>query len=385
MKEVCGSTSAKLIFSVAASVFVAVLAALYVSRFLPGSPLADATPVESSSPIIYGNGTGPFDFQEAANRILPTVVSINATIERDTFIPGRTVEQLSGSGSGVIVSADGYIVTNAHVVRDPSIKTRPKPADRVRVRTADGRGFTAEVVGIDQLSDLAVLKVEGNDLPSARFGDSSALDIGEWVIAIGNPLGYNNTLTAGVVSSKGRTIETSSGSLIIDSIQTDAAINRGNSGGALCNIQGEVVGINSAIPTQQSVGIGFAIPSNHVQRVVRDIQDYGYVRYGVPGMTFLDTWSLSIERDRQKVMSRVETEKEPPSYGLIVLSAHDDKPAKQAGIKPFDVIMEFDGKRLYRRNEFYAILAEKAPGDEVEFVVWSAGSTRTIKLTLAEL
>jgi len=154
-----------------------------------------------------------------------------------------------GSGAGVLVDPAGYVITNAHVVRDPRSRTTVQAADSIRVHTSDGKGYDATVVGFDELSDIAVLKVDAKNLVPAVFGDSDDIEVGEWVLAVGNQLGFDNSVSVGIVSSKGRWFDTQSDSILIDAIQTDATINRGNSGGALCNSQGEVIGINSSIAT----------------------------------------------------------------------------------------------------------------------------------------
>lgn len=371
--------SALLIFVV---VFGGVFGALWLDRRLapPGSTglfqRANAS----------GNGadrSATFDFTSAAQKAVPSVVSIDAAMNYVSII-GETRLTPTGSGSGVVVQADGYIVTNAHVVRDPVNRGRIVGADIVKVRTSDGKGYDAKIVGIDPTSDLAVLKVEGANLVPATFGDSESIQIGDWVIAVGNQLGFDNSVSVGVVSSKNRWLNTDE-SVLIDAIQTDATINRGNSGGALCNLAGEVVGINSSIATLGGVasGVGFAIPAKHVNRVVRDLIEHGFVRYASLGATiFPPTFSLSVPQDRHNLAEWAGSATEPPDHGVVVDSVQDGSPAASAKIKQFDVLLELDGRKIYSNIDYVRATMEKRPGDEVEIKVWTKGQTRTLKVTL---
>jgi S1-C subfamily serine protease len=370
--------SGLLLFAV---MFCGVFAALWVDRSL-----------ESRKPVMTvgadtGPGTevgGPFDFTEASRRVMPSVVSIDTINHTESFL-GESISQPGGSGSGVVVQADGYIVTNAHVVRDPNNRMSVVAADIVKVRTSDGRGYDAKVVGIDALSDLAVIKIEGASLVAATFGDSDQLQIGDWVLAVGNQLGFDNSVSVGVVSSKNRWISTSDDSVLIDAIQTDATINKGNSGGALCNSRGEVIGINSSIATFQGVsaGVGFAVPSKHVGRAVNDLIDYGFVRYAVLGIELMGPQlSLAIPRDRQ-LLAEVTKSKEPPSYGVVVAVSDPALPAYKAGVRELDVILEVDGRRMESNIDFVRATMEKNPGDEVEIKLWSRGRTKTVNVELA--
>ncbi len=372
--------SGLLLFAV---VFLGVFAALWVNKALEARPPAMTVGADTGPGTEAG---GPFDFTEASRRVMPSVVSIDTSVRSDSFF-GDGIVRPGGSGSGVVVQADGYIVTNAHVVRafDPNDKVSVVAANIVKVRTSDGRGYDAKVIGIDSLSDLAVIKVEGASLIPATFGDSDQIQIGDWVLAVGNQLGFDNSVSVGVVSSKNRWLSTSDDSVLIDAIQTDAAINRGNSGGALCNSRGEVIGINSSIATLQGVssGVGFAVPSKHVGRVVNDLIDYGFVRYAILGVELVGPQlSLAVPRDRQ-VIAEITGSKEPPSYGVMVSRCDQALPAYKAGVREFDVILEIDGRRMESNIDFVRATMEKNPGDEVEIKLWSRGRTKTVNVELA--
>lgn len=370
--------TALLLFAV---VFAGVFGALWLDRALQARrPVMNVPTGQASS----NPGNGPFDFTEAARRVMPSVVSIDTIVRSASFF-GDDIMQPGGSGSGVVVQSDGYIVTNAHVVRDPNNKMQVVPADVVKVRTSDGRGYDAKVVAIDVLSDLAVIKVEGASLVPATFGDSDQIQIGDWVVAVGNQLGFDNSVSVGVVSSKNRWLGTTDESVLIDAIQTDATINRGNSGGALCNTQGEVVGINSSIATLRGVssGVGFAVPSKQVGRIVNDLIDHGFVRYAVLGVELAaPSLSLAIPRDRQ-LIAELANSTEPPNYGVVVAKSDPALPAAKAGIREFDVILELDGRRMESNIDYVRATMEKDPGDKVEIKYWSRGQTKTINVTLA--
>ncbi len=312
-----------------------------------------------------------------------SVVSIDTAINQGSLL-GESQMIVTGSGSGVVFQADGYIVTNAHVVRNPNYRGTVKPVDVVTVRTKSEQGYDAKVVGIDEVSDLAVIKVENASLTPATLGDSDRIQVGDWVMAVGNQLGFDNSVSVGVVSSKNRWIETPDDAILIDAIQTDAAINRGNSGGALCNTSGEVIGINSTIATYGGVssGVGFAIPVSHVKRVVKEILEKGYVEYAVLGIEPASpTFSLAVPQDRQSLSLLVDGH-EPPSMGLLVVNSFPGLPAAKAGIKQYDVILELNGRRINSNIDYIRAIMEKHPGDEVEIKLWSMGKTKTIKATL---
>ncbi|MFW5697492.1 MAG: S1C family serine protease [Fimbriimonadaceae bacterium] len=330
-----------------------------------------------------GQGERPsFDFTGAAETIMPSVVSIDTLVEgRDLF--GR-IRRQEGSGSGVIISSDGYIVTNNHVIEG---------ARNVNVNLIDGRSYEAEVIGTVPRVDLAVLQIPDEDLTPAVFADGEPR-VGQWVLAVGNPFGYENTLSVGVLSSSGRSLPptpTRRGQdlvLLTELLQTDAAINPGNSGGALANADGELIGINTAIAnvTGASVGIGFAIPASRVQRVVDDIVRYGYVRYGYLGVSVYQQPGLMQNRAvREELGERAEGDEEPPTFGALVETVEEGSAAARAGIGPLDVIMRIDGERITDNVDLLSSLFEKEPNAEVSIQVWSDGEVKTLTARLQEM
>lgn len=321
-------------------------------------------------------GTVP-DFRAAAKKVMPSVVSIDTLGERTNWFNESVIVPL-GAGSGVIISSDGYIATNNHVIEGATV---------VRVHLTSGETYEAKIVGRDARTDLAVLKVDAKNLVPIELGSSSTLQVGEWVLAVGNPLGYENTVSVGVVSSLGRNLQTAQGPMLVNLIQTDAAINQGNSGGALTNARGQLVGINSAIASNTgggSIGIGFAIPVDNVKRVVNDILKLGYARHGMIGV---DTYSrpglLASPEVRRQIAQAIGAE--PPSRGLIVRSVSRGGPAARAGIGQFDILLEIDGTPLDEPVSLVRMLADKLPGEKVRVKYWHAGETKTVTLVLEDL
>src|SRR5436190_11931383 len=277
------------------------------------------------------------------------------------------VEQ--GSGSGFIMSADGYILTNNHVVAG---------ADKVTVKLYDKREFTAKVVGTDPNTDVAVIKIDAQNLPAVQYGNSDSARVGEWVLAIGNPLEFNFTVTAGIVSAKGRVLYglQQSHYAIQDFIQTDAAINPGNSGGPLVNIRGQVIGINSAIASETGLyaGYGFAIPINLARTVMDQLVKTGHVERAVMGVQITD----ADENDAAAVGLKQITGVGVRSY------SDDDSPAKKAGIQLGDVIVALDGQPIDNTPQLQQKVAFKKPGESVEITVLRQGGERkTITVRLA--
>lgn len=275
-----------------------------------------------------------------------------------------------GEGSGFIISSDGYVLTNFHVVDE---------ADRVRIALQTGVEYPAEVVGTDPSIDLALLKVDaqGASLPTVPLGDSEGLRVGEWVIAIGNPLDYEHTVTVGVVSAKQRRVpigRTDGG--VVSFIQTDAAINFGNSGGPLIDSAGNVVGINTAIRrANYAEGIGFALPVNHARSVLDQLRERGYVKRGYIGITMNQNGIDDAAREYFRL---------PDEFGVIVDEVTADGPAKAAGLRDGDIIRKVDGKVVRDNLDLISKISSKQPGDAVNLEVFRNGRTLRMDATLAD-
>src|SRR5450755_4200558 len=268
-------------------------------------------------------------------------------------------------GSGFIVDTVGIVVTNNHVIAD---------ADEINIIMNDGTKIKAELIGVDKKTDLAVLKFKpAKPLIAVKFGDSDKLRLGEWVIAIGNPFSLGGTVTAGIVSARNRDI--SSGPYD-NYIQTDAAINRGNSGGPLFNLEGEVIGVNTLIisPSGGSIGIGFAVPSKTVAGVVDQLRQFGELRRGWLGV-----------RIQQVTDEIAESLNIKPARGALIAGIDDKGPAKPAGIEPGDVIVTFDAKDIKEPKDLSRVVADTAVGKEVEAVIIRKGVEQTLKVTLGRL
>ncbi len=277
------------------------------------------------------------------------------------FQPRKT----NSLGSGFIVDTSGIVVTNNHVIAD---------ADEINVILNDGTKIKAELVGVDKKTDLAVLKFKPpKPLTAVKFGDSDKIRLGDWVVAIGNPFSLGGTVTAGIVSAKNRDISQGP----YDSyIQTDAAINRGNSGGPLFNLDGEVIGVNTLIisPTGGSIGLGFAVPSKTVAGVVDQLQKYGELRRGWLG--------VRIQAVTDEIADSLNIK---PARGALVAGVDDKGPAKPAGIEPGDVVVKFDGKDVKDPKDLSRVVADTAVGKEVDVVVIRKGNEETRKVTLGRL
>lgn len=272
--------------------------------------------------------------------------------------------QARGEGSGFIVSPDGVILTNAHVVAD---------ASEVTVRLTDRREFTAKVIGVDQRTDVAVIKIDGKNLPTVRFGDASKLRPGEWVIAIGSPFGFDNSVTAGIVSATSRSLPDGQ---YTPFIQTDAAVNPGNSGGPLFNMAGEVVGINSQIYSRTGgfMGISFAIPIDIAINVKDQLLKSGRVQRGRIGVLIQDVGqqladSFGLDRPRGALVSQVE----------------NAGPAAKAGLKPGDVILGVNGQPIERSGQLSALISQLHPGAHAELEVWRDKASRKMQVDIVEL
>ncbi|MFN6963245.1 MAG: Do family serine endopeptidase [Pyrinomonadaceae bacterium] len=282
--------------------------------------------------------------------------------------PGPQLQR--GLGSGVLVSADGTILTNNHVVEG---------AQKITVQMSDDKTFEAKIVGSDKPSDLAVLKIEAQNLPFLNLGNSDTVRVGDIVLAIGNPLGIGQTVTAGIISAKGRRTGLSDGTSFQDFLQTDAPINRGNSGGALVNLNGELIGINSQIlspggPNGGNIGIGFAIPSNMAKSVLEQLLANGRVRRGMLGVNIQD-----LTADTAKALGM------PDTVGVLVSNVKGGSAADKAGIKRRDVIVAVNGEKIEDSNALRNKIANSAPGSEVKLRIVRDGKEQELTATLDEL
>lgn len=323
-------------------------------------------------------------YADTVSRVSPAVVTIRSTertraarqfpfMDDPTFreffgdrLPQQPPQRVQGVGSGVIVNSQGYILTNHHVV-DGALE--------IKVELTDNRTFTAKLVGSDPPSDLAVLKVDATNLPSLTLGNSDTVRVGDVVLAIGNPMGIGQTVTSGIISAKGRATGLSDGSFE-DFLQTDAAINRGNSGGALINTSGELVGINSQIlsPSGGNIGIGFAIPINMARAVMDQLLKTGKVRRGMLGVTI-----QSVDADLASSLNL------PAARGAIVTSVATGSPAETAGLKRGDVITSVNNQAINDRNSLRNSVASIAPGTTVNVKAVRDGREASFQVALAEL
>jgi serine protease Do len=351
----------------------------------PTPPVVSAPP-----PAVPPNGA-PASFASIARAAKPAVVNVSTTqtVRTEGFPrfgpqPGPFGEQDPFSqffrhffgqmprsftqrslGSGVIIDRDGYIVTNAHVVKN---------ADKIVIKMENQQEFNAKVIGVDEKTDVALLKIRSpDDLAVAILGDSNTLQVGDWVVAIGNPFGLSETVTAGIVSAKGRVIGEGP---YDDFIQTDASINPGNSGGPLLDLRGEVVGINAAIFSQSggNIGIGFAIPINLVKNIVEQLKAHGKVVRGWLGVSIQD-----VTPDLAKSFGLKQAE------GALVADITADSPAERAGIERGDLIIGYDGTRIEQAHQLPALVAATAIGKTVRITVLRNGETKTLSLTVAEM
>ena len=280
----------------------------------------------------------------------------------------QTREQRSG-GSGVIISADGYIVTNNHVIED---------ATKLKVKLNDGRTFDAKLIGTDPTTDVALIKIEEENLPTLAFGNSNDLRLGEWVLAIGSPFDLQSTITAGIVSAKARQLGVIPDELRVESfIQTDAAVNPGNSGGALVNIRGELVGINTVIKssTGSYVGYSFAVPETIVRKVVVDLKEYGVVQRAMLGIRYRAIDDLFIEQLGEELgISK--------TGGLYVDEVVEGGAAEDAGLRKGDIITAVDGKKVNDASSMSEQMAQYRPGDKISIEYDRNGTAKTAQVTL---
>lgn len=283
--------------------------------------------------------------------------------------PQSNEMQPLGLGSGVIISADGYIVTNNHVIAD---------ADALEVTLNDNRTFKAQVIGKDATSDLALIKIDCEGLMAITFGNSESVKVGEWVLAVGNPFGFTSTVTAGIVSAKARSISSAiqGGSRIgLETfIQTDAAVNQGNSGGALVNSNGELVGINTAIYSQTGnyTGYSFAIPSSIVEKVITDIKEYGAVQRAILGVSFVE---LTSELAKEKGITAINS-------GIYVAKVEENSAATEVGLKIGDIITKINGAKVNNTGDMMGEMSKYRPGDKIQVSYWRDNKNNVVSVTL---
>lgn len=342
-----------------------------------GFGINEDMPVQYASYIPNLTGSN-LDFTFAAEMTVHAVVNIRTEYQQkssvyDDFFGGmdpfrdffgndwykRSQQPIMATGSGVIVSPDGYIITNNHVVQE---------SDYIEVTLNNKESFPAKVIGTDASTDLALLKIESTNLPYVIFGNSDSVRIGEWVLAVGNPFNLNSTVTAGIVSAKARDINILGKNDAIETfIQTDAAVNRGNSGGALVNTKGELIGINAAIAsnTGSYTGYSFAIPVNIVKKVFKDLLDYGQVQRAYMGVEVADMTSKLAE---EKGIAKVP--------GVYVSNVVENSAAENAGLEAGDIIIEMEGKALSSASELLEIVATKSPGESIK-VIYMRGSKQS--------
>ena len=268
------------------------------------------------------------------------------------------------SGSGVIISEDGYIVTNSHVINN---------AEEIEVVLNDKRTYSAKILGKDSNSDLALLKIEEKKLPFLIFGNSNKLRVGEWVLAVGNPYNLNSTVTAGIISAKSRKINLLNDGGLESFIQTDAAINSGNSGGALVNTNGDLIGINTAIQSKTGSfsGYGFAIPSNMAEKIINDLKVYGEVRRAYIGIHITDI-NMQIQKDLK--LNGLE--------GVLISKVLENSAAELAGLKALDVILEINGIKVNSTSELHELIIQFNPGDEINCTIQREEKIDTVTLSL---
>jgi serine protease Do len=351
----------------------ALVVIIYLHIFLkpPVSSTSDMTP----APVQKGMASEPNNIVNAVEMIQPSVVFIATTafmkVQRPVGVPfgfftmpgyESQIVPRQGAGSGVIVDSKGLILTNEHVVHG---------ATEIVVTLSNDRHIAGKVKGADQLSDIALVQVDAQDLQAAKLGNSDKLRIGESVIAVGNPYQFQHTVTVGVLSGRGRSLSEQSKDFQ-DLLQTDAAINPGNSGGPLVNTQGEVIGINTAI-FRDAQGIGFAIPINTARNVMEQLLARGKVRRPYVGIYMQDI--------NEQLAQGLNL---PVKEGIIVVDVAPGSPAAQAHLQQKDIILAVDNKELKKSDELRKILHEKSPGEEITLKIWREGKAGTLSLTLGE-
>ncbi len=344
--------------------------------------VSTATPIKDTGSIFKNAPTtapistnGIADFVAASKAVMPAVVHIKIHLNQSS--------QYGASGSGVILSADGYIATNNHVIENAAV---------INVVLPDKRSFSAKLIGRDPNTDLALIKVEATNLPVVALGNSDSVQIGEWVLAVGFPLSLNTTVTAGIVSAKARSIgiinrpatnplqttQPQTGNSAVESfIQTDAAINSGNSGGALVNTDGELIGINSAIASQTGsyAGYAFAIPVNLAKKILDDLKNFGVVKRGVLGVSF----PSPVAEDQYLIQQGLNPAE---VKGVYITGVQNESAASAAGLKEGDIIQSIDGILINSSTEFSERIARHKPGDTIKLTYQRKGDTATVSATL---
>lgn len=338
-------------------------------------PRPDSTPKVRPVNYSYINtvDSAPTDFVSAAEKSIDAVVHVKNTATDESqrsyfdFFYGKSDGgKRIGTGSGVIVSPDGYIITNNHVIEDATI---------IEVTMNNNKRYTAKLIGTDPFTDIAVLKIEASALPYLYFADSDQTKIGQWVLAIGNPFNLNSTVTAGIISAKSRDLNKND-QKNQSFIQTDAAVNMGNSGGALINTRGELIGINTAISTLSGgfEGYSFAVPSNIAQKVFEDLVEYGSIQKGLLGIR---GGAITPEFIAQENLNETE--------GVYISSVSRGMGADLAGLEKGDVIQAVDGKKIREFSDLTGYLESKRPGETVDVTYSRNGNTQTVKVELKKL
>ncbi|MBC8185046.1 Do family serine endopeptidase [candidate division KSB1 bacterium] len=389
-KKIIPALSPLKIHSLKHCLFVFVFSLFFIHQLaIAQNPITDLNRNQRIDRFEFASAETRLSFSEVAEKILPSVVSIFCTkvvktnnnwnsqadeLELHKFFSEKYFDfpipnevRQKGSGSGIIVTKDGYILTNLHVVEN---------AEMILVKLANNRSFKATLKGADPLTELAVVKIAGDDLPAAKFGNSDSVKIGEWVLAIGNPLELRSTVTAGIVSAIGRDVDIIADNFGVENfIQTDATINPGSSGGALVNLKSEVIGINTAIATQSGFyeGYGFAIPANLAKQVMGDLIKIGHVTRCYLGISMQDV--------NERIARALGLEK---PYGIFIDHVSEDGPAHKAGLREKDVLIRVNGKKVNQGNIIQSIIAQKKPGEKLLLSVIRKRRTIKIFVTLGE-
>jgi serine protease Do len=366
----------------AVAVLGALLAVIVYAKLFQPDPVMVEVPAENRFQYasLPGAGAGEsLDFTTAVEKSIDAVVHVKTKMFREYQVnpllefffgeqSGGEAPPLLGFGSGVIISDKGYIVTNNHVIED---------SDEIIVALDNKKEYSARLIGTDPSTDLALLKVDADGLTSMPFGNSDALRLGEWVLAIGNPYNLTSTVTAGIVSAKARNNLVRSQAFNIESfIQTDAAVNPGNSGGALINTRGELVGINTLIATRTGAfsGYSFAIPVSIVEKVVKDLIEYGTVQRAILGVEITDVTAELAEKEQ---LNEIE--------GVFVLNVRSEGAARQAGIREKDIIISIDDTRVNSSAELQEVVSRYSPGETVRVVIKRDGKLKQYDLVLRNL